>query len=162
MPPIFKKPAPKKPAPAKPAPKPSSTTAARKDSDFAPPAKAKTPTAPAPKAGPPKAPASQASPEQVKPGLGQAMDREDLDRARELRPFLEDKTNQDIINVIYKAAEDLKVPPWSLIKKAKLEHLVEARKAPYSGPTVANLPGLTDKEKAAILKVLKEYVKPKK
>ncbi len=162
MPPILKKPRPKKPAPSNPVAKPLTTTAARKSRDFVPPVKAKTPSAPAPKAGVRKAPAPKVAPPKAKPAVEQALAREDIGRGQELRPFLEGKTNQDIINVIYKAAEDLKMPPWSLLKKAKLEHLVDARQAPYSGPPVAHLPGLSDEEKTAILKALKEYVKPKK
>lgn len=78
------------------------------------------------------------------------------------RPFLEGKTNQDIINVIYRAADELKMPGWTLLARAKLEHLVDARTAPYSGPPIANLPDLTTDQKAVILKVLERYVRPGK
>ncbi len=163
MPPIFKKPTPKKPAPSKPVTKPSPTTAARKDRDFVPPVKAKTPSAPAPKAGVPKPPAPGA----VTPGKAPGALPTDTApgapaQPKQARPDLEGKTNQDIINVIYKAAEELKMPPWSLLKKAKLEHLVDDRKAVYSGPPVAGLPNLTYDEKVVIQKVLASYVRPKK
>ena len=79
-----------------------------------------------------------------------------------LRTGLEGKTNQDIINVIYKAADELKMPAWTLLSKAKLEHLVDARTAPYSGPALGSLPDLTTDQKAVILKVLASYVRPEK
>jgi hypothetical protein len=75
---------------------------------------------------------------------------------------LQGKTNQDVINVIYKAADELKMPAWSLLAKVRLEHLVDARSAPYTGPAVSALPGLTDDQKAVILKVLAGYVRSEK
>ncbi len=162
MPPIIKKTPPKKPAASKPAPKPSASTAARKDRDFVPAAKGKTPQGAAPKPAAPKAPASKLPTAKDAPPVQKAVSLEEMGRAEVVRPYLEGKTKQDIINVIYKAAEDLKMPPWSLLKKAKLEHLVDDRKAPYTGPAIAFLPNLTSEEKSAILKVLKDYVRPKK
>jgi hypothetical protein len=73
---------------------------------------------------------------------------------------LEGKTNQDIINVIYKAADELKMPAWTLLATAKLEKLVDARTAPYTGPAISDLPGLTPDQKAVIQKVLSGYTRP--
>ncbi len=79
-----------------------------------------------------------------------------------LPPSLEGKTNQDIINVIYKAAEDLGMPAWTLLAKVKLEHLVDARGAPYTGPVVGDLPDLTPDQRSVIARTLISYVRPKK
>jgi hypothetical protein len=76
------------------------------------------------------------------------------------RSGLEGRTNQDIINVIYKAADELKMPAWTLLATAKLEKLVDARTAPYSGPAISDLPGLTPDQKAVIQKVLSGYTRP--
>jgi len=67
------------------------------------------------------------------------------------------KTNQDMINVIYKAADELKMPAWTLLATVKLEKLVDARSAPYAGPAVADMPGLTSDQKAVIQKILSSY-----
>ncbi len=78
-----------------------------------------------------------------------------------VRPGLEGKTNQDVINVIYKAAEELRMPAWTLLSKVKLEHLVDARTAPYTGPAIGDLPDLTAEQKAVLSKTLLGYVRPK-
>ena len=67
------------------------------------------------------------------------------------------KTNQDMINVIYKAADELKMPAWTLLATVKLEKLVDARSAPYTGPAVSDMPGLTSDQKAVIQKILSSY-----
>ena len=72
------------------------------------------------------------------------------------------KTNQDMINVIYKAADELKMPAWTLLATVKLERLVDARSAPYAGPAVSDMPGLTSDQKAVIQKVLASYSRPGK
>lgn len=76
---------------------------------------------------------------------------------------LEGKTNQDMINVLYKAAEKLGIEDgWALLKWAGLTDLVDDRKAAYSGPMVADFPEkITDAQKAVISEVLASYVRPK-
>jgi hypothetical protein len=173
MSPVFRKPPAKKPVVKKPVVKKPGTTAARKDADLMPPVAKKPPSKPAPKpfqkgapaAGPGMAKPPMPMPGQpAKPPMGVARDiaREATGHLNVLRTGLEGKTNQDIINVIYKAAEELKMPGWTLLAKVKLEKLVDARTAPYSGPTLANLPDLTNDQKAVILKILASYVRPKK
>jgi hypothetical protein len=170
--PPAKKPVVKKPLVKKPVVKRPGTTAARKDADLMPPVAKKPLPKPAPKPFP-KGPAA-ARPGMAKPpmpipgqparppiGVPPEVSRETTGHIPMLRTGLEGKTNQDIINVIYKAAEELKIPGWTLLAKLKLEHLVDARTAPYSGPTLASLPDLTNDQKAVILKVLASYVRPK-
>ncbi len=75
---------------------------------------------------------------------------------------LGDKNNQDMINVIYRAAGQLEMPEWTLLAKVGLEGLVDARSDPYTGPSVADFPELTDEQKTVIQEVLESYVRPKK
>ena len=75
---------------------------------------------------------------------------------------LGDKNNQDMINVIYRAADKLEMPGWTLLAKVDLESLVDARSDPYTGPSVADFPELTDDQKAVIQEVFESYVRPKK
>jgi hypothetical protein len=179
MSPVFRKPPAKKPVVKKPVAKkpvvkrPGTTTAARKDAGLMPPVAKKPLPKPAPKPfpkAPPAAKPGMAKPPMPRPGqpakppigVPPYVAREATGHIPMLRTGLEGKTNQDIINVIYKAAEELKIPGWTLLAKLKLEHLVDARTAPYSGPTLASLPDLTNDQKAVILKVLASYVPPKK
>jgi hypothetical protein len=64
-------------------------------------------------------------------------------------------TNQDIINLIFRAAAPFTVDPWAdWIVRAKLEFLAEPeenRSKPYTGPKIEDLPNLTKREKRAIL-----------
>jgi len=94
----------------------------------------------------------QKAPAAAKPGLTMVA----------MRPGLEGRTNQDIINVIYKAADELRMPAWTLLAKVKLEHLVDARMAPYTGPAIGELPDLTPEQKAVIARTLLSYVPQKK
>jgi hypothetical protein len=153
----------------KPVAKKPGTTAARKDADLMPPVAKRAPSKPVAK--PIQKGTPVAKPGMVKPSgpmAGQppkpptGMPWGAAGHFQEPRPGLVGKTNQDIINVIYKAAEELKMPAWTLLAKVKLEHLVDARTAPYSGPALASLPDLTNDQKAVILKVLASYVPPKK
>lgn len=78
---------------------------------------------------------------------------EEKDR-REGKKALEGKTNQDMINILYKAAKELGMPEWDLVEKVELTHLVDDREAAYSGPVVVDMPGLTDEQKDVIEKVI--------
>lgn len=66
--------------------------------------------------------------------------------------------NQDMINLIFRAARGLTPNPWQdLILKAGLEFLAvpdENRGLPYTGPRIENLPNLTNEEKSAILALI--------
>ena len=64
-------------------------------------------------------------------------------------------TNQDMINLIYRAALPFTEDPWNdWIVRADLEELAnpdENRSLIYTGPKIEDLPNLSDGEKAAIL-----------
>jgi hypothetical protein len=64
-------------------------------------------------------------------------------------------TNQEMIDLIFTAAEPFTDEPWAdWIVRAKLENLAiptENRRKPYTGPKIEDLPNLTKEEKAAIL-----------
>lgn len=70
-------------------------------------------------------------------------------------PTYPDMTNQDIINLIFKAAAPSTSDPWSeWIVPAGLEYLAipdENRTKPYTGPKIKDLSGLDDIQKTAIL-----------
>jgi GH25 family lysozyme M1 (1,4-beta-N-acetylmuramidase) len=67
-------------------------------------------------------------------------------------------TNQDLINLIFRAADNLSDDPWTnWIVRANLEDLAipsENRAKPYTGPKIEQLPNLTEKEKSAILALI--------
>jgi GH25 family lysozyme M1 (1,4-beta-N-acetylmuramidase) len=68
-------------------------------------------------------------------------------------------TNQDMINVIFRAAFPFTNDPWNdWIVRAKMSFLAdphENRKKPYPGPRVENIPNLSAEEKSAILAELR-------
>lgn len=130
-----------------------------------PPAKA--PAAKSPAAGKPAvakrpAPGAPAKAAPPKSPIRMGVSDEKLAPARAARAGLEGKINQDLINVIYKAADELGMPPWKLLTTAKLEGLVDDRSGAYTGPAIADLPGLTPEQKKVVQKVLDAYVRPKK
>ena len=67
-------------------------------------------------------------------------------------------TNQNMIDLIYQAAKPSGNHYWDhWIVNAHLEYLAipaSNRPKPYTGPKIENLPGLTNKEKQALLKLL--------
>jgi GH25 family lysozyme M1 (1,4-beta-N-acetylmuramidase) len=73
-------------------------------------------------------------------------------------PTYPGKTNQDMINLIYKAARPFTVDPWRYwIVPAGLSFLGVPsgnRRQPYNGPRIEDLPHLTERAKAAILAFL--------
>jgi len=73
-------------------------------------------------------------------------------------PTYPGKTNQDMINAIFKAAEPHTDHPWEdWVVRAHLESLAdpsENRTRPYTGPRIEVLPNLSDAEKSAILAAL--------
>jgi len=64
------------------------------------------------------------------------------------------KTHQDLINVAYKAAEELKIAPWVLLRAAKWGHFTEDRGKKYDGPMIDDIDTLDDDQKKALKKVL--------
>jgi GH25 family lysozyme M1 (1,4-beta-N-acetylmuramidase) len=73
-------------------------------------------------------------------------------------------SNQDMINLIYKAARPFTRDPWGdWIVRAGLENLAlipGSREKPYTGPEIEALLGLTDQEKAAINSVMNPVTDP--
>jgi hypothetical protein len=68
--------------------------------------------------------------------------------------LMHSKTHQDLINVAYKAAEELKIAPWVLLRAAKWSRFTEDREKKYDGPIVDDIDTLDDAQKAALKKVL--------
>lgn len=66
--------------------------------------------------------------------------------------------NQTMINALYAAANELGMEGWKLVEKAGLEHLIFARKDPYTGPPVEELFLLTEEERAALKRALTDLV----
>ncbi|MBN2556341.1 MAG: hypothetical protein JXA97_10425 [Anaerolineales bacterium] len=81
---------------------------------------------------------------------------------REGMKALEGKTNQDMINILYKAAKELNMAEWDLIKKVELTKLTDDRAAAYAGPAVVDFPGISAEQKDVIEKVLEAYVPKEK
>lgn len=67
--------------------------------------------------------------------------------------YLEDMTNQDMINAIYGAAMIMNLNGWTLLEKAGLTALLKDPNASYEGPTIENLP-LTAEEQVYVFEVL--------
>ena len=67
---------------------------------------------------------------------------------------LHSKTHQDLINAAYKAAEELGIAPWVLLRAAGWGHFTDDRGKKYDGAAIDELEGLDDAQKAALKKVL--------
>ncbi len=63
-------------------------------------------------------------------------------------------THQDLINAIYYAATLEDIGGWTLVERAGLDYIGKDRDALYDGPVIADLPGLTDGQKDAIMAAL--------
>ena len=68
--------------------------------------------------------------------------------------IMHSKTHQDLINAAYKAAEELKIAPWVLLRAAKWGHFTEDRGKKYDGPMIDDIETLDDDQKKALKKVL--------
>ncbi len=66
---------------------------------------------------------------------------------------LHTKTHQDLINAAYKAAEELKISPFAILKE-EWSNFTNTRGNKYTGPAVDDLKHLDDKQKAALKKAL--------
>ena len=64
------------------------------------------------------------------------------------------KTHQDLINAAYKAAEELKIAPWVLLRAAGWGHFTEDRGKKYDGPMIDDIEGLDDAQKKALKKAV--------
>ena len=74
-----------------------------------------------------------------------------VDKAVEV---MHSKTHQDLINAAYKAAEELKIAPWVLLRAANWGHFTEDRGKKYDGPMIDDIETLDDAKKKALKKVL--------
>ena len=68
--------------------------------------------------------------------------------------IMHSKTHQDLINAAYKAAEELKIAPWVLLRAAKWGHFTDDRAKKYDGPMIDDIDTLDDAQKKALKKVL--------
>ncbi len=68
--------------------------------------------------------------------------------------IMHSKTHQDLINAAYKAAEELKIAPWELLRAAKWGHFTDDRTKKYDGPAIDDIDTLDDAQKKALKKVL--------
>ena len=66
---------------------------------------------------------------------------------------LHTKTHQDLINAAYKAAEELKISPFVLLKE-EWSNFTNTRGNKYTGPAIDDLKHLDDAQKAALKKAL--------
>ena len=68
--------------------------------------------------------------------------------------IMHSKTHQDLINAAYKAAEELKIAPWVLLRAAEWGHFTDDRGKKYDGPMIDDIETLDDDQKKALKKVL--------
>lgn len=71
-------------------------------------------------------------------------------------PDLQGKTNQDVINIFYNAAERLNTAGWTLITKAGLTEIINDRAALYTGPYFDEIDTLSSLEQQTLIEVLNE------
>lgn len=74
-----------------------------------------------------------------------------VDKAKEI---MHSKTHQDLINAAYKAAEELKIAPWVLLRAAEWGHFTDDRGKKYDGPMIDDIDTLDDAQKKALKKAL--------
>lgn len=74
--------------------------------------------------------------------------------AKKQAEFLHTKTHQDLINAAYKAAEELKIAPWVLLRAAEWGHFTDDRGKKYDGPAIDEIKTLEPAQKAALKKAL--------
>lgn len=78
----------------------------------------------------------------------------DRKAASKAEKAMNSKTHQDLINVAYKAAEELKIAPWVLLRAAKWGHFTDDRGKKYDGPMIDDIDTLDDAQKKALKKAL--------
>jgi len=78
----------------------------------------------------------------------------DRKAASKAEKAMHSKTHQDLINVAYKAAEELKIAPWVLLRAAKWGHFTDDRGKKYDGPMIDDIDTLDDAQKKALKKAL--------
>lgn len=118
-------------------------------------AKKKTSAKPVQKA-PPKTvkPTAKKSTADLNAMIAAAKEKSAASKAKKAEEIMHSKTHQDLINVAYKAAEELKIAPWVLLRAAKWGHFTEDRGKKYDGPMIDDIDSLDDDQKKALKKVL--------
>jgi len=76
------------------------------------------------------------------------------EKAEKAAEVMHKKTHQDLINAAYKAAEELKIAPWVLLRAASWGHFTEDRGKLYDGPMIDDIEGLDDEQKKALKKAV--------
>ena len=75
-------------------------------------------------------------------------------KKKKAKELMRSKTHQDLINAAYKAAEELKIAPWVLLRAAGWGHFTEDRGKKYDGPMIDDIEGLDDAQKKALKKAV--------
>ena len=72
------------------------------------------------------------------------------------REFLHTKTHQDLINAVYKVAEELKVEggPWPMLRALGWGNFTDDRGKKYDGPAIDEIEGVEFAHKVALKKQL--------
>ena len=72
------------------------------------------------------------------------------------REILHTKTHQDLINAVYKVADELKVKggPWPMLRAAGWGHFSDDRGKKYDGPAIDEIEGFEFAQKVALKRVL--------
>ena len=81
-------------------------------------------------------------------------DKKNAEKDVKQEEFMHSKTHQDLINAAYKAAEELKIAPWVLLRAAEWGHFTDDRGKRYDGPVIDDIKGLDDAQKNALKKAL--------
>ena len=76
------------------------------------------------------------------------------EKGESAQELMSKKTHQDLINAAYKAAEELKIAPWVLLRAAGWGHFTDDRGKLYDGPVVDEIEGLDDDQKKALNKAI--------
>ena len=76
------------------------------------------------------------------------------ERKKKLEEVLHSKTHQELINAAYKAAENIGIAPWVLLRAAKWGHFTENRGKKYDGPVLDDIDTLTEEQRKALEEVL--------
>ena len=76
--------------------------------------------------------------------------------AQRQKAALAKKTNQDIINAVYKVVDQLKIKggPWPLLRAAGWGKLGDKRGDLYKGPNIDEIEGLTPEQKTSLKTIL--------
>ena len=83
----------------------------------------------------------------------EALTEAELKKQKEL---LHKKTHQDLINAVYKVADELKVEggPWPMLRAAGWGNFTDDRGKKYDGPAIDEIEGFDPAQKAALKKIL--------